>query len=72
MTIPDVNVDTPDKKSVLMYLMCLFKVLPHTDIPTDADGELSLSPTTPKSPSSAKNAFQEFKSSNVSPVLIHI
>ncbi|XP_059157467.1 dystrophin-like isoform X5 [Physella acuta] len=26
----DMNVDTPDKKSVMTYLMCLFQVLPHS------------------------------------------
>lgn len=29
----DVNVDNPDKKSVMMYLMCFFQVLPHSNIP---------------------------------------
>ena len=26
------NVTTPDKKSVMMYVMCYFQVLPHSDI----------------------------------------
>ena len=30
--IVDVNVATPDKKSVMMYVMCYFQVLPHSDI----------------------------------------
>ena len=28
----DVNVDHPDKKSVMMYVMCFFQVLPHDNI----------------------------------------
>ncbi|XP_061169275.1 dystrophin-like isoform X1 [Saccostrea echinata] len=42
----DVNVKTPDKKSIMMYLMCFFQVLPHTDIPTPED---DLPPSTPSS-----------------------
>ena len=30
--VVDVNVTTPDKKSVMMYVMCYFQVLPHSDI----------------------------------------
>lgn len=26
------NVDTPDKKSVMTYLMCMFQVLPHSNM----------------------------------------
>ncbi|KAK3089530.1 hypothetical protein FSP39_004327 [Pinctada imbricata] len=28
----DVDIDNPDKKSIMMYLMCFFQVLPHTNI----------------------------------------
>ncbi|XP_055889039.1 dystrophin-like isoform X6 [Biomphalaria glabrata] len=28
----DMNVDTPDKKSVMTYLMCMFQVLPHSNM----------------------------------------
>ena len=30
--VVDVDVPTPDKKSVMMYVMCYFQVLPHSDI----------------------------------------
>ncbi|WAR08800.1 DMD-like protein, partial [Mya arenaria] len=63
----DVTVETPDKKSIIMYLTCLFKVLPHTDIPTDPDRDISLSPTTPISPGSFSKSMnigiQESKTS---------
>ena len=44
------NVENPDKKSIMMYLMCLFKVLPHSDIPPVDESDLPLSPTSPLSP----------------------
>ncbi|KAL5009782.1 hypothetical protein ScPMuIL_012087 [Solemya velum] len=28
----DVNVNNPDKKSIMMYLMCFFQVLPHSSV----------------------------------------
>ena len=28
----DVNTESPDKKSVMMYVMCLFQALPRSDI----------------------------------------
>ena len=68
----DVNVTAPDKKSVMMYLMCLFKVLPHSDIPTDHNLDIAVSPTTPISPTSislvgsANIGIQESKVSAVS------
>lgn len=74
--IVDVNVDTPDKKSVMMYLMCLFKVLPHSDIPVDHELDISLSPTTPISPTSVSLVgsvnvgIQESKTSGVSVCLL--
>ncbi|XP_063403799.1 dystrophin-like isoform X1 [Mytilus trossulus] len=43
----DVNVDNPDKKSVMMYLMCFFQVLPHSNISETCDIELP--PPTPQS-----------------------
>lgn len=65
----DVNVETPDKKSVMMYLMCLFKVLPHSDIPLDQNVDLPLSPVTPVTPesmsASANVGIQESKTSGV-------
>ncbi|XP_052810329.1 dystrophin-like isoform X2 [Mya arenaria] len=65
----DVTVETPDKKSIIMYLTCLFKVLPHTDIPTDPDRDISLSPTTPISPGSFSKSMnigiQESKTSGM-------
>ena len=48
--LSDVNVENPDKKSIMMYLMCLFKVLPHSDIPPVDESDLPLSPTSPLSP----------------------
>lgn len=36
---PDVNVDHPDKKSIMMYVMCFFQVLPHSNIILDSDPE---------------------------------
>ena len=47
---PDVNIENPDKKSIMMYLMCLFKVLPHSDIPPVDESDLPLSPMSPLSP----------------------
>ena len=35
MCVVDVDVPTPDKKSVMMYVMCYFQVLPHSDINMD-------------------------------------
>ncbi|XP_053396069.1 dystrophin-like isoform X7 [Mercenaria mercenaria] len=65
----DVNVDTPDKKSVMMYLMCLFKVLPHSDIPLDQNVDLPISPVTPITPesmsASANVGIQESKTSGM-------
>ena len=31
----DVDVDHPDKKSIMMYVMCFFQALPHGDIVVD-------------------------------------
>ena len=28
----DVNTTTPDKKSIMMYVMCLYQALPHTKV----------------------------------------
>ena len=52
-SILDVNVKTPDKKSIMMYLMCFFQVLPHSNIPTPSE---DLIPSTP-SPAT-DNSFQ--------------
>ncbi|KAH3739249.1 hypothetical protein DPMN_045899 [Dreissena polymorpha] len=55
----------------MMYLMCLFKVLPHSDIPLDQDLDLPLSPATPLSPGtssltgSGRVGIQESKTSGV-------
>ena len=46
----DVNVATPDKKSVMMYVMCYFQVLPHSNIVIE---DLDLSPTTKSPPQRA-------------------
>lgn len=32
MFSPDVNTSVPDKKSVMMYVMCLFQSLPHASV----------------------------------------
>uniref|UniRef100_A0A8W8JFQ6 Dystrophin n=1 Tax=Magallana gigas TaxID=29159 RepID=A0A8W8JFQ6_MAGGI len=48
----DVNVKTPDKKSIMMYLMCFFQVLPHSNIPTPSD---DLPPSTPSSATDNRN-----------------
>lgn len=48
--ISDVNTSVPDKKSIMMYVMCLFQSLPHSG---DDIGELDLSiasDSTPVSP----------------------
>ena len=31
----DVNIEHPDKKSIMMYVMCFFQVLPHSNIVID-------------------------------------
>ena len=49
---PDVNIENPDKKSIMMYLMCLFKVLPHSNIRPVSESDLPLSPISPLSPES--------------------
>ncbi|XP_052240299.1 dystrophin-like isoform X2 [Dreissena polymorpha] len=55
----------------MMYLMCLFKVLPHSDIPLDQDLDLPLSPATPLSPGtssltgSGRVGIQESKTSGM-------
>ena len=36
----------------MMYLMCLFKVLPHSDIQPVSESDLPLSPISPLSPES--------------------
>ncbi len=48
LSLADVNVATPDKKSVMMYVMCYFQVLPHADIVMEGEGDplLSTSPAT--------------------------
>lgn len=33
--ISDVNVEHPDKKSIMMYIMCYFQVLPHSTVAMD-------------------------------------
>ncbi len=32
LSLSDVNMDNPDKKSIMMYVMCYFQVLPHSNI----------------------------------------
>ncbi|GFR63486.1 dystrophin-like isoform X6 [Elysia marginata] len=56
----DMNVETPDKKSVMTYLMCLFQELPHsivvcpnnnsTTTPTSVVAEATVSPASFRSP----------------------
>ena len=41
--LPDVNVDNPDKKSIMMYVMCYFQVLPHDSITLD-EADIASSP----------------------------
>lgn len=43
----DVNTSVPDKKSIMMYVMCLFQSLPHSG---DDIGELDLSVASDSSP----------------------
>lgn len=45
--IADVNTSVPDKKSVMMYVMCLFQSLPHSG---DDIGELDLATASDSSP----------------------
>lgn len=45
--ITDVNTSVPDKKSIMMYVMCLFQSLPHSG---DDIGELDLSVASDSSP----------------------
>ena len=35
----DVDIEHPDKKSIMMYVMCYFQVLPHSNIVIDSDPE---------------------------------
>ncbi|KAJ8315395.1 hypothetical protein KUTeg_007545 [Tegillarca granosa] len=53
-----VDIDNPDKKSIMMYLMCFFQTLPHTDINTSLDIELP--PTTPTSADSSRSGTKYF------------
>lgn len=34
-TFPDVNTSQPDKKSIMMYVMCLFQTFPHSEVDAD-------------------------------------
>ncbi|XP_069136952.1 dystrophin-like isoform X1 [Argopecten irradians] len=50
----DVDVENPDKKSVMMYLMCFFQVLPHSNITPTEEGPIT--PSTANSTHSANSA----------------
>ena len=56
MLSADVNVDNPDKKSVMMYVMCYFQVLPHSNIVIE---DLDFSPPPPN-----KVQYKQFTSSS--------
>lgn len=47
MYISDVNTPNPDKKSIMMYLMCLFQSLPHSSEDVAELESLPSEPTTP-------------------------
>ncbi|RUS74971.1 hypothetical protein EGW08_017259, partial [Elysia chlorotica] len=54
----DMNVETPDKKSVMTYLMCLFQELPHSVVVTRGaapQGGRVLAEATVSSPSSPRS-----------------
>jgi len=40
----DVNTTTPDKKSIMMYVMCLYQALPHTSLPLFPSSPKKLEP----------------------------
>ena len=46
--VADVNVDNPDKKCIMMYIMCLFQALPHSNSKQQQqiDKKKSYSPST--------------------------
>ena len=49
----DVNTSTPDKKSIMMYVMCLYQALPHTKIPLVPTNGASFSGGAAASPDAA-------------------
>lgn len=44
---PDVNTPNPDKKSIMMYVMCLFQSLPHSSEDVADLESVASEPTTP-------------------------
>ena len=58
VSVADVTVETPDKKSIMTYLMCLFQVLPHAaltshiEVQPPAPSKLAHSPSPTRSPTS--------------------
>ncbi|XP_046644687.1 utrophin-like isoform X8 [Daphnia pulicaria] len=60
----DVNTSNPDKKSIMMYVMCLYQALPHAKVPlVPANGNSPAETTTESSSASASR-----KSSSNEPV----
>ncbi|XP_077976931.1 dystrophin-like isoform X2 [Glandiceps talaboti] len=61
----DVNCEQPDKKSVMMYLMCFFQVLPHQKVPVEEVPvpEPTASPVQLESPSSPQTLAQPLPTS---------
>lgn len=50
----DVNTSNPDKKSIMMYVMCLYQALPHAKVPlVPSNGSSSADTTTGSSGASA-------------------
>ncbi|KAK7085433.1 hypothetical protein SK128_001326, partial [Halocaridina rubra] len=59
----DVNSQVPDKKSIMMYVMCLFQALPHAsftmdslDISVQSDSSFSIEASSDDAPGSAKKS----------------
>jgi hypothetical protein len=54
----DVNTSNPDKKSIMMYVMCLYQALPHAKVPlVPANGNSSTETTTGSSSASVTETF---------------
>ncbi|KAI9557614.1 dystrophin [Daphnia sinensis] len=53
----DVNTSNPDKKSIMMYVMCLYQALPHAKVPlVPSNGSSSADATTGSSGASATSS----------------
>ncbi|KAF4520358.1 hypothetical protein B566_EDAN009881, partial [Ephemera danica] len=57
----DVNTSVPDKKSIMMYVMCLFQSLPHTELQAASLEQDLMSPMSPPTPSSHHDTSATFQ-----------